>query len=195
MKVNEIILLKFIAIIFITNSHLNGYYPVSYFSTAGSLGNSIFFLISTIGLTFSLDKKVINFSSWYKKRFIRIYPTMWLAITVFILVGLFNFESYYEIVAIYLFPFIFYLYRVATLVATLYLSQDSVLKKVVFFISNITLEIYILQGVIYSNDYLKNIVFPLNIIIFWILVILFAYLLNTISSKLLNWIKNEKTSN
>jgi peptidoglycan/LPS O-acetylase OafA/YrhL len=97
MKVNEIILLKFIAIILITNSHLNGYYPVSYFSTGGSLGNSIFFLVSAIGLTFSLDKKVINFSSWYKKRFIRIYPTMWLAITVFILVGLFNFESYYEI--------------------------------------------------------------------------------------------------
>lgn len=77
---NELTLLRFVAIFLITNSHLNEFYPSRLFATGGSLGNSIFFFISAIGLVLSLEKKNVEFFKWYKKRFFRLYPPVWIVL-------------------------------------------------------------------------------------------------------------------
>ena len=82
MRTNELTLLRFFAIFLITNSHLDSFYPISQLGTGGSLGNSIFFLISAIGLTLSLNKKKISFFKWYKKRIFRIYPIVWILLSI-----------------------------------------------------------------------------------------------------------------
>lgn len=86
-KMPELDILKFLAIILITNSHLDLLYPTPHLAAGGSLGNTIFFLVSAIGLTFSLSANSKHFGSWFYKRFIRIYPLMWVALIVLIFLG------------------------------------------------------------------------------------------------------------
>jgi peptidoglycan/LPS O-acetylase OafA/YrhL len=67
-------LLRFIAILLITNSHLDGLYPYAAMSTGGQLGNSLFFMLSGFGLVSSYLKKGDSFGSWLTRRLSRIYP-------------------------------------------------------------------------------------------------------------------------
>ena len=71
-------ILKFIAVILITNSHFDKLYPGawSYLGTGGAIGDALFFFCS--GYTLFL-KPMGRFDSWYKKRIRRIYPSviMW----------------------------------------------------------------------------------------------------------------------
>lgn len=69
----SIVFLKFLAALFITNSHFIKVYPhfLAYLATAGSLGNSLFFFVSGFTLINSNKK---NFDKWFLKRIIRIYP-------------------------------------------------------------------------------------------------------------------------
>lgn len=68
--------IRFIAIIFITNSHfqpLYSFYPA--LATLGVHGNALFFFISGYALT--LGNSVLDgFIPWYKKRISRIWPTI-----------------------------------------------------------------------------------------------------------------------
>lgn len=66
-------ILKFIAAILITNSHMEILYPNSAFATGGAIGNSLFFFCS--GFTLLL-KPLPRFDNFYKKRINRIYPTV-----------------------------------------------------------------------------------------------------------------------
>lgn len=63
--------LKCIAAILITNSHMDILYPNDIFATGGSIGNSLFFFAS--GFVLFL-KPMGRFDNWYKKRINRIYP-------------------------------------------------------------------------------------------------------------------------
>lgn len=65
--------LKCIAAILITNSHMDLLYPNDIFATGGSIGNSLFFFAS--GFVLFL-KPMGRFDNWYKKRINRIYPTV-----------------------------------------------------------------------------------------------------------------------
>jgi hypothetical protein len=67
--------LRFLAILFITNSHLDNLYPVPYFGVGGSVGNSLFFMLSGFGLALSFQKKALPFHKWYPRRILRIYPS------------------------------------------------------------------------------------------------------------------------
>lgn len=68
-------LIRFIAILFITNSHFQ---PLYFFcpalGTLGVHGNALFFFIT--GYVLTLGKSVNNFLDWYKKRIVRIWPTI-----------------------------------------------------------------------------------------------------------------------
>jgi len=86
-SLSEIDTLKFIAIILITNSHISHLYPNPNLGTGGSLGNTIFFTVSAIGLTLSLLAKKVPFGSWFYKRFTRTYYLPWFVIIFFALVG------------------------------------------------------------------------------------------------------------
>lgn len=67
-------ILKFLAAIFITNSHLGILYGnYSYLATGGAIGDTLFFFCS--GYTLLLGRKG-DFFNWYKKRVRRIYPTV-----------------------------------------------------------------------------------------------------------------------
>lgn len=67
-------ILKFLAAILITNSHMGIlYHPYEKFATGGALGDVLFFFCS--GFTLFMGK-MDRFDNWYKKRITRIYPTI-----------------------------------------------------------------------------------------------------------------------
>lgn len=68
-------ILKCIAAILITNSHMDILYvsPFGLFATGGTFGNGLFFFCS--GFTLFLGR-LGSFDNWYKRRINRIYPTV-----------------------------------------------------------------------------------------------------------------------
>lgn len=68
-------LLKFLAVVFVVNSHLDICYPAAYkfLATGGSLGDALFFFCS--GFTLFLGRND-GFVSWYKRRLARILPSV-----------------------------------------------------------------------------------------------------------------------
>lgn len=70
-------LIKFIAVLFITNSH---YIPLykdinTSLATLGVHGNALFFFASGYVLTLGKNINEMSFQDWYKKRIVRIWPT------------------------------------------------------------------------------------------------------------------------
>lgn len=80
--------LRFVAILLITNSHLDKLYPVAAMATGGQLGNSLFFMLSGFGLAASYRKKGDVFWPWLQRRLSRIYPSVLLvALTAAVITG------------------------------------------------------------------------------------------------------------
>ena len=78
---NDTNFLRALAIILIINSHMDLFYPVKYLATGGMIGNSIFFMLSSIGLYLSWQKNPqYNFNVWFLRRIRRIYPSVWITI-------------------------------------------------------------------------------------------------------------------
>lgn len=82
---NDTILLRFIAICLVLNSHLDHYYPVASLATGGAIGNALFFMLSSFGLLLSQKKSPKPFGAYLKKRFRRIYPSLWAALLFLVL--------------------------------------------------------------------------------------------------------------
>lgn len=78
----DTVLLRFVAVLLITNSHMDALYPDPRFATGGSLGNALFFAISGFGLAISAAKSMPNFYVWSLRRLGRIYPQVFLVILV-----------------------------------------------------------------------------------------------------------------
>ena len=85
-----ITVLRALASILITNSHYVGVYPTDLIANGGLLGDVIFFAVSGFGLA-NINK---SFPQWYLKRFIRIYPTVWVITAFYLLIGFYNFENW-----------------------------------------------------------------------------------------------------
>ena len=64
-------LLKFFAVLLITNSHMDCMYPIKELGTGGAIGDAFFFYCS--GFTI-FRKDYDNFLEYYKRRINRIYP-------------------------------------------------------------------------------------------------------------------------
>jgi membrane-bound acyltransferase YfiQ involved in biofilm formation len=75
--------LRFIAIILIINSHLELYYPLPKLAIDGLLGNSMFFMLSGLGLSLSARKKSRGFFAWLYRRAKRIYPALFLVVFIY----------------------------------------------------------------------------------------------------------------
>jgi hypothetical protein len=74
-KKNFIEVLKFLAVLLVFNSHMDGLYPVKAFATGGAIGNTIFFFVS--GYTWMDSANNTKFIPWYGKKLKRIYiPTL-----------------------------------------------------------------------------------------------------------------------
>jgi peptidoglycan/LPS O-acetylase OafA/YrhL len=80
-------ILKFLAVIFITNSHFDEQYVYAKeFATGGAIGDALFFFCS--GYTLFIGR-LGRFDSWYKRRIRRIYPSVFaLAIVTSFIYGL-----------------------------------------------------------------------------------------------------------
>ena len=77
--------MKFIAALAITNSHMGDMYVhFSSLATGGAIGDAIFFFCSGFTLFLGEDRR---FDNWYKRRIRRIYPAvlMWAIVTAFVL--------------------------------------------------------------------------------------------------------------
>jgi peptidoglycan/LPS O-acetylase OafA/YrhL len=68
-----------LAAILIANSHLESLYPKRWMAADGLLGNTIFFLLAGYGILLSQRQRPVPFGTFYWKRFIRIYPSFWIA--------------------------------------------------------------------------------------------------------------------
>lgn len=75
-------LVKFLAILLITNSHLDALYSDPRFATGGGLGNSLFFALAGLGLAISSTKNMPKFGSWMTRRLLRIYPQVAIVLLV-----------------------------------------------------------------------------------------------------------------
>lgn len=119
-------LLRFIAMLLITNSHFGVLYPngFSVLATGGAIGNSLFMFCSGYALYASLIKlKSTNKESetrkmynWLLKRFLRIYPSVWLfrlfqilALGATFRISILILPGYWFLNAILLFYVLFYL--------------------------------------------------------------------------------------
>ncbi len=81
----DTIALRALAIVLIANSHLEEFYPVRQLAADGLLGNSLFFMLSGLGITLSPRTGNGRFLDWYGRRLSRIYPALWLTVLVGIL--------------------------------------------------------------------------------------------------------------
>src|SRR4051812_42339330 len=83
---NDTIFFRFIAILLITNSHLDKLYPIPMLGSGGALGNSLFFMISGLGLALSGKMQTLGFPIWFRHRVSKIYASLWPIVIVFPLV-------------------------------------------------------------------------------------------------------------
>jgi peptidoglycan/LPS O-acetylase OafA/YrhL len=308
--------MRFLAIFLITNSHLDHLYPIPQFGTGGAIGNALFFMLAGYGLALSWEREKRSFLEWYKRRILRIYPSLILVVGIFDLIigGGWKSWTFMDYLAAFIWPtpawfisalmlfyivifillklkkhnvfltlifllFIPYFYMYLTAVDLshytiegpnrikwifylqimlfgCYLAYDSdrirfknpssiiyltaaltvyyasgisfvkghyaeyqfiihlltfaivyftfavarspfVLEKIMVYkktsflialISGVTLEIYLLQYQVYSNVFVTSLFFPINIIVFWILVVLLAFIISRMSDFVRNFL-------
>lgn len=94
-------LIRALAILLITNSHLDALYPNPVMATGGMFGNEMFFLISGYGLALSLSRDRKPFWSWLRKREWRVAEPLIVATTLMIAIGFFEFSSVGELLLLY----------------------------------------------------------------------------------------------
>jgi peptidoglycan/LPS O-acetylase OafA/YrhL len=74
-----------VATVLIANSHLEAFYPRSWMAADGLLGNTLFFMISGLGLAAHNRTRELSFGAWYGRRVLRIYPSVWICVAVLML--------------------------------------------------------------------------------------------------------------
>lgn len=95
-----IYLLKALASILITNSHLGDMYPSEFMAIGGSFGNGLFFCIS--GFLLVHIKK--NFVSWYSGKIKRIYPTVFVGALLLVIVNRVAITGWADVVKLFVYP-------------------------------------------------------------------------------------------
>jgi peptidoglycan/LPS O-acetylase OafA/YrhL len=76
----------------IVNSHLERFWPRSFFAVDGLLGNSLFYILSGFGIGSSLFSRRQRFGPFLARRLVRIYPAV--IITVVLLIGVVGGRAY-----------------------------------------------------------------------------------------------------
>ena len=96
--------LKAIGALLITNSHFDNLYPIAALSIGGSLGNVCFFLAAGYCLSNKISSRGGTLINWMYSRAKRIYPALWIAITLFAVVGEITL-TWNNLLTYYLFPY------------------------------------------------------------------------------------------
>ncbi|MGN1183217.1 MAG: acyltransferase family protein [Faecalibacillus sp.] len=122
-----IYLLKTIATLLITNAHYESIYPISIIANGGLLGDVIFFFVSG----FCLYNIKGNFIQWYKKRLLRIYPTVLICVFIYIIGGYWNFDgSLREFICLFIYPT---KYHFISSIVFLYIIYYFIIQGIKFF--------------------------------------------------------------
>lgn len=93
-------LLKALASILITNSHLGNMYPSEFMALGGSFGNGLFFCISGF-LLIHIKKK---FVPWYLGKAKRIYPTVFAGAVLLLLFGRIGVKGIVDVLRYFIYP-------------------------------------------------------------------------------------------
>ena len=99
MRMVSISFLRTLAALIIINSHCSALYPMTALACGGAFGNSLFFLMSG----FLLANIKLDFFSWIKKRYIRLYIPIFLLGIILLLLGKES-VSLYSVVFRLIFP-------------------------------------------------------------------------------------------
>lgn len=112
-------ILKFFAVFFVVNSHMDVCYPdkLRFLASGGAIGDALFFFIS--GYTLFLGKND-NFMSWYKRRLARILPSFIVCVLAY---ACFYGEGWYQAVGGYWFVRCILLYYVFLFLIRKYLFK------------------------------------------------------------------------
>jgi hypothetical protein len=157
---NDTAFLRAIAVILIVNSHLDNFYPVPMLATGGTIGNSIFFMLSAMGLYLSWQRTRRNLGEWYGRRITKIYPSVWIVIIFLVLpqdiisgaikgdnflekMGMFFFPPFWFIQALLLFYFaLFFILKFFSNRLLIGVAVPLILLYAICYISCIDLESY-----------------------------------------------------
>ena len=107
--------LKVIGALLITNSHFDSLYPSAALSIGGSLGNVCFFLASGFCLSSKISVGGGTLKKWIWSRAKRIYPALWVVVTVLALAGKISL-SWNNTIAYYFFPYNSYWFIAAIMI-------------------------------------------------------------------------------
>lgn len=142
--------LRALAAILITNSHYTGVYPIDIIANGGLLGDVLFFALSG----FVLVNIKENFISWYKKRILRIYPSIWIITLAYIIMGFYTFDNW-SIAEYFIYPtYYHFIASIAILYIPYYIvAKNDCLKNR---IPIIMAGLFILQLIIYLSFYDKT---------------------------------------
>ncbi len=188
-KRHDTILLRSVAILLILNSHLDPFYPIPYIGTGGAIGNSLFFMLSGFGLYLSTISSQDTFRTYFKKRILRIYPSLWLAlialdIPLMFIVGTIHEKTIFEICrSFFLPPFWFLKAIIVYYVIFFSLIRNYTRNKLFLYVLG-TLLIYILSYLflIDLNSWsIEKLPFVLN---FYLLFFFFGVFLGSINNSL-----------
>lgn len=110
---NFIYYIKTVAVLLIINSHLDNLYPSSALSIGGSLGNTLFFLVSGYLLSNRVNS---GFGKWMLNRMFRIYPALWIISGLLFAIGYLKIASPIDFAFRMLFPYYTYWFVAAILI-------------------------------------------------------------------------------
>lgn len=188
-----ITVLRALAALLITNAHYIGVYPNDIIANGGLLGDVIFFAVSG----FCLVNIKQNFLGWYKKRIIRIFPTVWIITTLYILLGFYTFEDW-TVAEYFLYPT--YYHFVASIIV-LYIAYFVIMKNDILGnnIPKIMLVLFVIEMLLYlivydkSTYHIDNVREPFIRFLFFQSMLLGAYFRKNNGkyinkNKIMNWI-------
>lgn len=140
------------------------------------------------GLTY-LNKDMIQMKSLPKDFVLMIFWFISYFIILYVSKGNLDYKYYLQIIGLLpLHLFTFYIYKITSYPWCTRLFQRSELKWILLVIANLTLEIYIVQFHIITDEF--NTLFPLNTVIVFMLISISAYILKVITSLFLQFLSS-----
>lgn len=101
-----------------------------------------------------------------------------------------NYDSFSLLGLAPLYGVVYFLYRISCSSSLLNIYNKDIVHKVVYFCGALCLEVYLVQSPLYTDKW--NIYFPLNVLFYWILIFLFAFVVKIISNIISQTFKSEE---
>jgi peptidoglycan/LPS O-acetylase OafA/YrhL len=107
---------------------------------------------------------------------------------ILILMSKFGGWQFQALTHLLMFPILFFFLRFSENDIITSLMNTKYVGALISLMAVLTLEIYLLHGSIRTFSFILNMIFPLNLMAFWIVTIFLSYLLNRISGVMIGWL-------